>query len=140
MIEKMVDGLIDAMRGSDTVDLIADFAYPIGVTVICTMLGMPEEHRDDFRQWVARAMTPGHDEQKRGIALLQDYIAELIDGKRGSSSGCVTRRTTGLAVDCCMQCAPRTFATAFNELVFCRAFVRQKNNIYVGGTNIENGR
>jgi len=27
--------------------------------------------------------------------LLQDYIAELIDGKRGSSSECVARRTTG---------------------------------------------
>ena len=82
MIEKMVDDLIDAMRGRDTVDLIADFAYPIGITVICTMLGVPEQHRNDFRQWAAWAMTPGHTDQERGISLLQDYLARLIEGKR----------------------------------------------------------
>jgi cytochrome P450 len=84
MIETMVDDLIDAMRGRDTADLIADFAYPIGITVICTMLGVPEERRADFRQWAAWAMTPGHSDQEQGMALLQDYLAKLIEIKRAA--------------------------------------------------------
>ncbi|MFD1557311.1 cytochrome P450 [Paraburkholderia silviterrae] len=84
MIESRVDELIDAMRGRDAADLITDFAYPVGITVICTMLGVPEERRNDFRQWAAWAMTPGHSEQERGITLLQDYLAALIESKRAS--------------------------------------------------------
>lgn len=82
LIENLVDELIRRMDGRDAVDLIADFAYPVGITVICTMLGVPEEHRADFRQWAAWAMTPGHGEQEHGIALLQSYLAELIEKKR----------------------------------------------------------
>ncbi|MGF6917059.1 cytochrome P450 family protein [Paraburkholderia sp. 40] len=84
MIEKLVDDLINGMRGRDAADLIADFAYPIGITVICTMLGVPEERRADFRQWAAWAMTPGHSEQDKGISLLQDYLARLIETKRAA--------------------------------------------------------
>lgn len=84
MIEKMVDDLTDAMRGRDSADLIGDFAYPIGITVICTMLGVPEDRRADFRQWAAWAMTPGHSDQERGISLLQDYLVGLIDEKRAA--------------------------------------------------------
>lgn len=82
MIESMVDDLIHAMKGRDTADLIADFAYPVGITVICTMLGVPEERRSDFRQWAAWAMTPGHEKQEQGMSLLQNYLAELIEAKR----------------------------------------------------------
>lgn len=84
MIEHMVDELIGAMRSRATADLIADFAYPVGITVICSMLGVPEMRRADFRQWAAWAMTPGHDDQEQGMTLLQDYLADLVEVKRAN--------------------------------------------------------
>jgi len=40
-------------------DVIADLAYPLPVTVICEMLGVPAGDRDTFRQWsldIARSL------------------------------------------------------------------------------------
>lgn len=80
-VEQLVDRLIEQMSGRSDVDLIGDFAYPIGITTICTILGVPEGDRTNFRQWAEWAMTPGHAEQTRSIALLQEYLASLIQLK-----------------------------------------------------------
>ena len=37
---------------SDRIDLIADFAYPLPVTVIAELLGVPSSDRDLFHRWV----------------------------------------------------------------------------------------
>ncbi|NYT69232.1 cytochrome P450 family protein [Pusillimonas noertemannii] len=81
-VEQLVDSLIDRMRTGAEADLIADFAYPIGITTICMMLGVPEEDRLHFRQQAESVMTPGHPDQEKSLALLQTYIAKLIDAKR----------------------------------------------------------
>ncbi|MBW9107419.1 cytochrome P450 family protein [Paraburkholderia phenoliruptrix] len=83
-VELLVDRLIDQMRGGSEADLIADFAYPIGITTICAMLGVPEGDRSDFRQWAEWAMTPGHKEQERCMELLRNYLATLIESKRSA--------------------------------------------------------
>ncbi|MFH8384346.1 cytochrome P450 [Kitasatospora sp. NPDC018058] len=59
-------GRIDAMRGQITevteellqnlqdrtpIDIVDDFAYPLPVTVICRLLGVPQEDEPRFRQW-----------------------------------------------------------------------------------------
>ncbi len=51
-VEALVDGLLDdlAARGG-TVDLIEDFAYPLPVTVICEMMGVPTEDHATFADW-----------------------------------------------------------------------------------------
>lgn len=40
-VERIVDDLIDQMRGRERIDAIADFAYPIPATVIMDILGVP---------------------------------------------------------------------------------------------------
>jgi cytochrome P450 len=69
-IETMADELIDAMadRGSDgsAVEFMQDFAYPLPVTVICELIGIPESDRAGFRP-LARDMC--------GIFELQDLAA-----------------------------------------------------------------
>jgi cytochrome P450 len=47
-IQEVVDRTIDAIIGKGHMDLIGDFAYRLPVTIICDMLGIPEEHREAF--------------------------------------------------------------------------------------------
>ena len=47
-IQQIVDGIIDRMEPQGHMDLIADFAFRLPVTVICDMLGIPEEDRGVF--------------------------------------------------------------------------------------------
>ena len=55
-IERIVDGLLDDLerRGSSTVDLVADFATPLPLSVISTMLGVGDEDRDEFHVLMER--------------------------------------------------------------------------------------
>lgn len=43
--------LLDAMDGADTVEFVADLAYPLPVIVITELLGIPAEDRATFRRW-----------------------------------------------------------------------------------------
>ena len=47
-IETIVDELIDRAIERGSMDVIADFAHKLPVTVICDMLGIPESDRDPF--------------------------------------------------------------------------------------------
>jgi len=47
-IEAIVDNLIDAVIGDGGMDVILDFAHKLPVTVICDMLGIPEQDRAPF--------------------------------------------------------------------------------------------
>ncbi|UQR61924.1 cytochrome P450 [Bradyrhizobium sp. C-145] len=47
-IQEIVDQTIDAVIDRGHMDLIADFAFRLPVTIICDMLGIPEEHRETF--------------------------------------------------------------------------------------------
>ena len=47
-IQEIVDGIIDRVQSRGRMDLIADFAFRLPVTVICDMLGIPIEDREIF--------------------------------------------------------------------------------------------
>jgi len=47
-IQQIVDQTIDAVIDRGHMDLIEDFAFRLPVTIICDMLGIPEEHRETF--------------------------------------------------------------------------------------------
>lgn len=47
-IQDIVDATIDRLEPQDGADLIADFAFRLPITVICEMLGIPEEDRERF--------------------------------------------------------------------------------------------
>jgi cytochrome P450 len=47
-IQQVVDQSLDAIVGQGRMDLIEDFAFRLPVTIICDMLGIPEEHREAF--------------------------------------------------------------------------------------------
>src|SRR5579871_861780 len=47
-IQEVVDQTLDAVIDRGHMDLIEDFAFRLPVTIICDMLGIPEEHREAF--------------------------------------------------------------------------------------------
>jgi len=50
-IQEIVDELLDAVAQNGRMDVIRDLAYPLPVIVIAEMLGVPPEHRDQFKHW-----------------------------------------------------------------------------------------
>jgi cytochrome P450 PksS len=48
-IQQIADELLDAVQARGEMDIVADYAYPLPMTVICEMLGIPSEDRAQFR-------------------------------------------------------------------------------------------
>lgn len=55
-IRRIVDGLLDRMRGKTRIDAVDEFAYPLPVTVICKVLGVPLEDEPRFHRWIETAL------------------------------------------------------------------------------------
>jgi cytochrome P450 len=47
-IQQIVDQTLDRIAAQGHMDLIEDFAFRLPVTIICDMLGIPEDHREVF--------------------------------------------------------------------------------------------
>src|ERR1700761_1384262 len=52
-IAAITAGLLDGMSAQREVDLLAAFAFPLPITVICELLGVPVGDQDQFRAWSA---------------------------------------------------------------------------------------
>jgi cytochrome P450 len=50
-LAEITNGLIDNFAGKNRVDIVDDFAYPLPVTAICHLLGVPREDQPRFHQW-----------------------------------------------------------------------------------------
>jgi len=79
-----IEARATAAGGDGTVDLIEEFAFPLPITVICELLGVPTADRDQFRRWsnaiVASEGEPGGF-RAAGTAMYY-YFTELIAAKR----------------------------------------------------------
>ncbi|MFG3255697.1 cytochrome P450 [Streptomyces sp. NPDC048172] len=85
-VQEHTDALLDAMeRQSPPVDLVPALAFPLPVTVICELLGVPFEDREQFGAWssVFLATTSRTKEEMLAAqAGLRNYLAELVAAKR----------------------------------------------------------
>ncbi|WP_405180889.1 cytochrome P450 [Nocardia sp. NBC_01377] len=60
-ITEIVDALLDTALAAGTSDVVADFAYPLSVTVICELLGVPLADEERLGHWssiVSRSLDP----------------------------------------------------------------------------------
>ncbi|MFE0192136.1 cytochrome P450 [Streptomyces sp. NPDC059008] len=85
-VRRVAEGLLDAMeeRGGPA-DLIADYAGPLPITVICDLLGVPQHDRRDFRAWTDRLITPDParpELMKQAIGAMLEFYTGLIAAKR----------------------------------------------------------
>jgi cytochrome P450 len=92
-IQHIVDETLDRVAAQGRMDLIEDFAFRLPVTIICDMLGIPEEHREVFytsSRNGGRLLDPVPlsraeiDEANTGNAAAQLYFQQLFELRRHS--------------------------------------------------------
>lgn len=89
-IEDIAEGLLLKYKAQGEMDLIADYAFVLPVTVIAEMLGIPPEDREHFKGWshtLTEALEPSVAPQKLLAAAaannaLLDYLKPLIESRR----------------------------------------------------------
>ncbi|MEU3069370.1 cytochrome P450 [Streptomyces sp. NPDC007027] len=84
-IQEMTDELLDAMLAAPdrTADLVEALSFPLPMAVICELLGVPFQDREDFRTWSGQAVS-SIDPSVRASSTqaMTSYIAGLLAGKR----------------------------------------------------------
>src|ERR671930_588160 len=50
-IERIAMDLLESMRPFGQADLLADFAFPLPIRVLCELVGLPAGDRGRFRGW-----------------------------------------------------------------------------------------
>ncbi len=96
-IQQLADELLDAVQEQGRMDLIADFAFPLPITVISEMLGIPTAHRQQFRAWsqtlVAGAVGSDPEKVQTAMEAFVQYIKTRLSEKRAHPG---TDLTSGL--------------------------------------------
>src|SRR5262249_2299419 len=74
---------LDKLAEAPVVDLLSEFAWPLPLTTICDLFGMPEGDRDNFRRWSGTLTGAGQDAEAVADASkkMTSYANALIDAK-----------------------------------------------------------
>ena len=92
-VEALVTELIEQVYDLGEMDLIRDFAWPLPITVIAEMLGVPREDRAALKAWSdelaafvgsALATSDKYERAARSSVKMRDYFRDLIGERRAS--------------------------------------------------------
>jgi pentalenolactone synthase len=93
-IETLTAQLLDELaKSSPPTDLHTALALPLPILVICELLGVPYEERDQFRAWTqAAADVRDRSNSERGLGELFGYCQRLVARKRENPADDVISR------------------------------------------------
>lgn len=84
-LRRTADRLLDAIEDAGRADLVAAYAAPLPITVICDLLGVPGTHRRDFTDWTDALIAPDParpDRAKDAVVSMLGFYTALIADKR----------------------------------------------------------
>ena len=86
-VEQIANDLLDRVIEKGQMELVADYAFPLPITVIAELLGVPLDNQDQFRVWsnafVRPTLTP--EEGMEALRMLQafvGYMQQLVAERR----------------------------------------------------------
>ena len=89
-VQAIADGLLDAVHDRGEMDLIDDYAFPLPITVIAELLGVPAEDRNNFREWSDAAVSGNASREYMEEILIPhmqaftDYLRALFEEKHAN--------------------------------------------------------
>lgn len=82
-IQQIADELLDRVHDQGKMDVVHDYGYPLPITVISDMLGVPHQMRDSIRQWSEGLVSGEFSEDRvRRANAFSEYVVELVAEKR----------------------------------------------------------
>ena len=89
-VRALTDGLLDDIAEKRHFDLVADFAIPLPVRIIASILGIPGARYETFKKWSdtlmqLTTMLPGaqvDDSMRANLVEMRGYFAEEIERRR----------------------------------------------------------
>ena len=87
-VQAIADALLDAVQGKGEMDLIDDYAFPLPITVIAELLGVPAKDQDRFREWSDAAVSGNASQEYLEKVLIPhmraftDYLRAMLEEKR----------------------------------------------------------
>lgn len=79
-VEQITHRLLDELTAP--VDLIEDFAYPLPITVICELIGVPETDRPAWRRWGTALVTMNPHTLPGAVAGMVEHAHDLARRRR----------------------------------------------------------
>lgn len=83
-VQRIADSLLDALPEAGVADLVAGYALPLPLTVICELLGVPFADQHHFHAWSAELVAPTSPAAAAAAGgEMGAYFASLIAAKAG---------------------------------------------------------
>jgi cytochrome P450 len=78
-IEAIAKELLDKVEKNGGMELVSDYAFPLPITVIAELLGIPLHNQNQFRIWSNAFVRPAitEEEQKETFGLLQEFVGYM---------------------------------------------------------------
>ncbi|MFC9897856.1 cytochrome P450 [Nocardia sp. NPDC127579] len=85
-IEAIAAELIDSLPAADTIDLVANYATPLPVRVICELFGVPQPEQPWIKTWTETVLssTSTGAQAQTAMQSMVAYFAELLQRKRST--------------------------------------------------------
>lgn len=84
-IAAIAQRLLDSLPKSGSVELLEAFAFPLPITVIAELLGVPTEDQDRFREWTTAllsATSPHLESLRKAAVQFQQYLQGFLARRR----------------------------------------------------------
>lgn len=104
-IQEIADSLLDALPEAGPADLVASYALPLPMTVICELLGVPESDRSGYHAWSSELVAPSSPQAVgAAVGAMTGHLTALIEERRASPrqdllSALVTPTADGLSAE-----------------------------------------
>jgi cytochrome P450 len=98
-IEAITDTLLDAMDGHRTVDVVDALAFPLPVTVIAELLGVPLQDISQFREWSNDLLSTDYALRAKMFNRFAGYFDDLIEARRRSPKDDLISALLGAEID-----------------------------------------